>query len=108
VHTIICLSLDFSHKGFYKRDVKDMIYDESVSPILSHCIIGVFHSISRMETFIFSTGFLKDYKSTLLIFSHRVFEGVLTSKIHIFKCTRGSVMKHGVHLKGHLFIKTTL
>jgi hypothetical protein len=29
MHTRICLSLDFSHKSFYKRDVKDMIYAES-------------------------------------------------------------------------------
>jgi hypothetical protein len=57
MHTRICLSLNFSHKGFYKRDVKDMIYIESASPNLSHWIIGVFHSISRTETFIFPTGF---------------------------------------------------
>jgi hypothetical protein len=29
--------------------VKDMIYAESVYPNLSHWVIGVFHSISRME-----------------------------------------------------------
>jgi hypothetical protein len=50
-----------------------MIYDESVSPNLSHWVIGVFHSISRTETFIFSTGFLKDYKSTFLIFFPQCF-----------------------------------
>jgi hypothetical protein len=58
----------FPHRGFYKRDVKHVIYAKSVSPNLSHWVIGVFHSISRMETFIFFTGFLKDYKSRLLIF----------------------------------------
>jgi hypothetical protein len=73
VHARICLSLDFSHKGFYKREVKDMIYVESVSPNLSHSVIEVFHNILRMETFIFPTGFLKDYKSTLLIFFPRGF-----------------------------------
>jgi hypothetical protein len=64
----ICLSLDFSHNVFYKRDVKDMIYGKSASANLSHRVIGVFHSISIMETFIFSIGFLKYYKSTLLSF----------------------------------------
>jgi hypothetical protein len=32
----LCRSLDFSHKEFSKRVVKDMIYTESVSPNLSH------------------------------------------------------------------------
>jgi hypothetical protein len=61
VHTIICLPIDFSHKGFYKRDVKGMIYVGGVSPNLSHWVVGVFHSMSRMETFIFPTEFSKDY-----------------------------------------------
>jgi hypothetical protein len=68
MYTKICLSLDFSHKCFYKRDVKDMIYAESVSHNLSHWVVGVFHSISRMKTLSFLTGFLKDYKSTLIFF----------------------------------------
>jgi hypothetical protein len=61
--------LIFPISVFYKRDVKDTIYPGRVSPNLSHWVIGVFHSILRMETFIFSIGFLKDYMSTLLIFS---------------------------------------
>jgi hypothetical protein len=47
--------------GFYERDVKDMIYAKIVSPNLSHWVIRVFHNILRIKTFIFSTGFLKDY-----------------------------------------------
>jgi hypothetical protein len=66
-----------------------MIYDESVSPNLSHWVIGVFHSISRTETFIFSTGFLKDYKSTLLIFSHSVFWRIFDIKDIYVQMYRG-------------------
>jgi hypothetical protein len=56
--------------------VKDMIYAESVSPNLSHRVVCVFHSISRMKNFIFPTGFLKNcIRVPSSYFSYRVFGG---------------------------------
>jgi hypothetical protein len=73
VRTRWCLSLDFSHKGFYKKDI---YYIDSVSPKLSQEVKGVFHNISRMKTFIFPTGFLKDYIRVHSYFSVMAFGGV--------------------------------
>jgi hypothetical protein len=57
------------------RKMWDMIYAESVSPNLSHWVIGVFPSISRMKTFIFFIWVLKDYiRVHSSYFSHSVFE----------------------------------
>jgi hypothetical protein len=81
--------------------MKDMIYAESVSPNLFHWVIGVFHSISRIGTFIFFIGFLKGYiRVHSSYFFHRIFGGVLISKIHIFKCTeRGGGPFEGTPLR---------
>jgi hypothetical protein len=66
--------LIFSYKDFYKRDVKDMIYAESVYPNLSHWIIGVFSQHIENGTFIFPIGFLKDnIREHSSYFSHGVF-----------------------------------
>jgi hypothetical protein len=42
---------------FLQKDIIDIKYVNSVTPKLSHWIIGVFH---RIRSFIFSTGFLED------------------------------------------------
>jgi hypothetical protein len=45
--------------GVLLRDTRDIKYAGGVSPNLSHWVVGVFHSISRMEPS-FPIGYLKD------------------------------------------------
>jgi hypothetical protein len=52
VYASICLSLDFSMR-FLQRDVRDRKYADSVSPKLSHWLIGVFLQYNRIRPFIF-------------------------------------------------------
>jgi hypothetical protein len=56
VHIRICLSLNFP-MGFLQRDIREIEYAGSVSPNLSHCIVGVFHGITRLEPSFFPLGF---------------------------------------------------
>jgi hypothetical protein len=56
VHISICLSLDFSHRVFTKRCWRHK-YADSVSPKLSHWVIGVFHSITGSHPSFFTLGF---------------------------------------------------
>jgi hypothetical protein len=79
MHTCICLSLDFFHRVFTKRRWRHK-YVDSVSPKLSHWVIGVFHGNNSIMSFIFSTGFLKDYTCHLSI-----------------NCPRGSVKNQILH-----------
>jgi hypothetical protein len=43
--------------GFLQRDIREIEYAGSVSPNLSHCIVGVFHGITRLEPSFFPLGF---------------------------------------------------
>jgi hypothetical protein len=45
---------------FLQKDIIDIKYVDSVTPKLSHWIIGVFHSITELDPSFFSTGFLED------------------------------------------------
>jgi hypothetical protein len=65
VHTSICLSLDFFHRVFTKRRWRHG-YADSVSPKLSHWVIGVFHNITKLHP----------------SFSHWVFGGLYITIVH--------------------------
>jgi hypothetical protein len=90
MHTRRCLSLDFSHKGFYKRDKEDIYYDDSISPNLSHGIIGVFLSIQDQSPSVFPQGLRIMHDDQALT----VQEGVLQSKLIIELITSGQLKEY--------------
>jgi hypothetical protein len=51
---------------FLQKDIRDIKYDDSVSPKLSYWVIGVFHNITELDP----------------SFSHKVFEGCYMSNGH--------------------------
>jgi hypothetical protein len=56
MHTSICLSLDFFDMVFIKRRWRHR-YVDSISPKLSHWVIGVFHNITGFHPSVFPLGF---------------------------------------------------